>query len=109
VEESFRMTKTDFKVRPIFHWTERRVRAHFAICFLTLMLSRHLQYRMNLVGEKHSVAELQRCLLKSQYCILRHPKSQQRYAVPMRMSKTAQRMYKLMGISRSNRPMRLGD
>jgi len=64
---------------------------------------------MNLVGEMHSVTELQRCLLKSQYCILHHPKSQQRYAVPMRMSKTAQRMYQLMGVTRYNRPMRLDN
>ena len=31
VEESFRITKHDLKVRPIYHWTPSRVRAHIAI------------------------------------------------------------------------------
>ena len=31
VEEAFRVTKHDLKVRPIFHWKPRRVEAHIAI------------------------------------------------------------------------------
>ena len=37
VEETFRVTKHDLNIRPIFHWTPARVRAHIAICFMALM------------------------------------------------------------------------
>ena len=34
VEESFRITKHDLKVRPVYHWTPSRVRAHIVISFM---------------------------------------------------------------------------
>ena len=33
VEESFRITKHDLKIRPIYHWKPSRVKAHLAISF----------------------------------------------------------------------------
>jgi transposase len=51
VEETFRISKHDLKIRPVFHWTPRRIRAHIGICFMALCLSRHLQYRMRVLGK----------------------------------------------------------
>ncbi|MGC8628449.1 MAG: IS1634 family transposase [Acidimicrobiales bacterium] len=43
-EAGFRSLKTvDLEVRPIFHWTEARVRAHVFICMLALYLVWHLR------------------------------------------------------------------
>jgi hypothetical protein len=43
-ESGFRSLKTvDLEVRPIFHWTEARVRAHFFICMLALYVAWHLK------------------------------------------------------------------
>ena len=41
VEESFRITKHDLKIRPIYHWKPSRVKAHLAISFMayTLVIS----------------------------------------------------------------------
>ena len=36
VEESFRITKHDLKVRPIYHWTPSRIRAHIGLYDLCL-------------------------------------------------------------------------
>ena len=33
IEQGFRVIKHSMAIRPIFHWTERRVRAHVAICY----------------------------------------------------------------------------
>ncbi len=38
IEESFRIMKSTLEVRPIFHWTERRIKGHFLICFLAFLL-----------------------------------------------------------------------
>ena len=43
-EAGFKSLKTvDLEVRPIFHWTEERVRAHVFICMLALYLVWHLR------------------------------------------------------------------
>ena len=46
VEESFRITKHDLKVRPIWHWNENRIRAHIAIAFMAFACGRHLACRV---------------------------------------------------------------
>ena len=46
VEESFRITKHDLRVRPIWHWNSDRIRAHIAIAFMAFACVRHLAYRV---------------------------------------------------------------
>jgi len=46
VEESFRIMKTTMEVRPIFHWTENRIKGHFVICFLSFLLERALELKL---------------------------------------------------------------
>jgi len=43
VEETFRVTKTTLRTRPIFHWKPHRVLSHVMICFITLFLERTLE------------------------------------------------------------------
>ncbi|MGH9151087.1 MAG: hypothetical protein ACRD03_01500, partial [Acidimicrobiales bacterium] len=38
VESSFRVLKDLIELRPVFHWTEERVRAHVAICVLAAVI-----------------------------------------------------------------------
>jgi len=46
IEESFRILKTNLKARPVYHFKERRVRAHFLICYLALVIQRVLEYKL---------------------------------------------------------------
>lgn len=46
IENGFRVLKSDLGVRPIFHWTPRRIRAHIAICFAAFSLLRILMHRL---------------------------------------------------------------
>ena len=55
VEAAFRVTKHDLKVRPVYHWKPRRIRAHIAICFAAYALVKHLEYRVRLQYKKLSV------------------------------------------------------
>ncbi|GAH39112.1 unnamed protein product, partial [marine sediment metagenome] len=45
IEESFRIMKSTLEVKPIFHWTEARIKGHFVICFLAFLLERNLEFR----------------------------------------------------------------
>jgi len=46
VERAFRVLKSLVKVRPIFHWAERRVEAHIFICFLAYLLAKALELKL---------------------------------------------------------------
>lgn len=46
VEANFRIFKHDLAARPIYHWTEERIKAHILICFMALVLERHLYARL---------------------------------------------------------------
>jgi len=43
VEQSFRMSKTDLRARPMFHHTREAIEAHLTIVFAALAVARHLQ------------------------------------------------------------------
>ena len=43
VEQSFRMSKTDLRARPMFHRTRDAIEAHLTIVFAALAVARHLQ------------------------------------------------------------------
>ncbi|WP_430298174.1 IS1634 family transposase, partial [Sinomonas sp. B1-1] len=48
VEQSFRMSKTDLRARPMFHRTRDAIEAHLTIVFTALAVSRAVQARTGL-------------------------------------------------------------
>lgn len=44
IEQTFRIAKTNLEIRPIFHYTPRRIKAHFAICYVALALIRNVEF-----------------------------------------------------------------
>ena len=47
IEESFKISKSDFRTRPIYVSLEAHIEAHFLTCFVALLLARILELRMN--------------------------------------------------------------
>lgn len=47
IEECFRIMKTDFSARPVYLQNENRIKAHFLICFLALLIYRFLEKSLN--------------------------------------------------------------
>jgi transposase len=43
IEKSFRMSKSDLRARPIFHYTRDSIEAHLTIVFAALAISRYIQ------------------------------------------------------------------
>jgi len=46
IERSFRALKSHIKIRPTFHWTEARVRAHVLLCILALTAERVMRLKL---------------------------------------------------------------
>jgi len=45
VEQCWRTMKSGLRMRPVYHWTERRIRAHVLLCVLALLLERVAEIR----------------------------------------------------------------
>ena len=43
IEESFKVTKSELKARPVYVWTPDHIEAHFLICYIALAILRLLQ------------------------------------------------------------------
>lgn len=74
IEHLFRVTKTEFDARPVYLRREDRIRAHFAICFVALLLLKAFQKQVNegLVAEqKYSSEQIINALSGMDYNIVR--------------------------------------
>lgn len=43
IEQAFRMSKHDLQARPIFHFKEEPIKLHILICFMALIISKHIE------------------------------------------------------------------
>ena len=59
IEESFRILKTEFKARPVYLKNDDRIKAHFTICFLSLLIYRILE---NKLENKYTSSAIIKCL-----------------------------------------------
>lgn len=62
IEESFRITKSDLEVRPIYVNTESHINGHFLICYVALVIVRLLQLKLkNKLSVERIVKALNTC------------------------------------------------
>ena len=47
IEESFKITKSTLETRPVFVWTKEHIEAHFLTCFISLVILRLLEHKIN--------------------------------------------------------------
>jgi len=50
IEESFRIMKSTLEIRPVFHWSPKRVEGHFVVCFLAFLMERKMELLLQRVG-----------------------------------------------------------
>lgn len=98
VEESFRITKHDLRVRPIYHHKESRIKAHLAISFMAYTLVRHLEHRVRLQYKKLSPQRIRTALLGVQMSILYDTKNDKKFGLPSSVTIDAEKIYRLMEV-----------
>jgi transposase len=107
IEESFRISKHDLKMRPVFHWTAKRIKAHIAICYMAFSLIRTLQYKLKQSGLRLSPEVIQNQLYHTQASILKHIHTDERYVIPSKQGKNVGELYQIAGKSYSTVPFKL--
>jgi transposase len=55
VERAFRIAKSKIEIRPMFHFTRRRIEAHVCICFIALKVYKELERVLKATDIKMSV------------------------------------------------------
>src|SRR6185312_15343489 len=45
IEQNFRVSKSDLKTRPIFHFKEEPIKLHLLVCFMALAISKHIEIK----------------------------------------------------------------
>ena len=107
VEQCFRVSKHDLKIRPIFHWTPQKIKAHIAICFMALTCARHLYYRIKTQYTSLSEQRIRQLLLSVQISILKHQQSKTLYGVPSSIRQDVKKIYQIMGLKISDVPFKI--
>lgn len=47
IEQAFRISKNDLETRPVFHFKEEPIKLHLLICFMALIISKHIELQTN--------------------------------------------------------------
>ena len=59
VERGWRCLKSSLQLRPVYHWTERRIRAHIFICVIALQMERWMRNKLQSVSVGKALRTLQ--------------------------------------------------
>jgi len=57
IEECFRIMKSEFKARPVYLKRDDRIKAHFTTCFISLILYRYLEKRLEKKFTCHQIID----------------------------------------------------
>lgn len=106
IEESFKINKSTLEMRPIFHFTPRRIEAHILICYLAYALSRYVQAQVSQFYKMMSVEKIKSELKRVSSSILESEEGQQ-FKMPCQMSEDAQGIYKSFGMKRKRHPEKI--
>ena len=52
IEQAFRISKSDLQTRPIFHYKEEPIKLHLLICFMALVVSKHIELQTHVSIKK---------------------------------------------------------
>ena len=64
VEKAFRISKSKIEIRPMFHFTKRRIEAHVCICFVALKVYKVLEMAKTVVTIQINLPKSKRTLTK---------------------------------------------
>ena len=96
IEKAFRISKTDLRVRPIYHYRQRRIEAHICITFVAYTIYKELERLL----DKHTVgfspkraSELTHTMYELEYIL---PQSRKQEKTILKMDTEQQRLYDII-------------
>lgn len=97
IEESFRIMKSTLQIRPIFHWTKKRIEGHFVVSFLAFLLERTLEFRLKQANIESSPEQIRAGLNSLLFTELEV--SGQKYLLKLKATDTANKILRNLSIA----------
>jgi transposase len=107
IEEAFRVNKHSLRMRPIYHWTENRIKAHIDICFIAYTLVKQLLYRLEIQQQKMSFDKVRNELLHAQSTIVTDISTNNKFIIPSKLTISQKKIYHAFGLKRSETPFKI--
>ena len=58
IEDCFRIMKTNFNSRPVYHYKESKIKSHFLICFTALLIYRLIEVKLDRNGTHFTTSQI---------------------------------------------------
>ena len=104
IEESFRINKHTLSMRPIYHFSPKRIRAHILICYLAFAVTRYVHQDVNIFEQPLSIEMLREALASVEVSILKSEAQGRIFVLPAPLNKEATLIYRAAGLTRSATP-----
>ncbi|ABX31152.1 transposase IS4 family protein [Petrotoga mobilis SJ95] len=96
VEESFRTLKKYLETRPIFHWTQKRIKGHIVMSFVSYIMQRTLELELERNNIEYSHEKIREAIKNMEYIDIKT--NEQRFAIRTNMNVLAQKILKILNI-----------
>jgi transposase len=107
IEEAFRINKHNLKMRPIFHWKPKRIKAHISICFIAYSILRYAEFKLKGTKTSVSIETMREELRHVQSTIVYHLPDKKRYVIPSPLSEIAKSIYRCFKVPRTVVPYQI--
>ena len=98
IEDAFRVNKRDLKMRPIYHWTPKRIKSHILICYMAYALVARVKYKLKKAKVKLSIERIREELGYLQASIVRDQKTGRRFLLPSKVTDTQRKICDALGV-----------
>ncbi|MGY4686665.1 IS1634 family transposase [Petrotoga sp. DB-2] len=96
VEESFRTLKNYLETRPIFHWTQKRIKGHIVMSFVSYIMQRTLELELERNNIEYSHEKIREAIKNMEYIDIKT--NEQHFAIRTNMNVLAQKIFKILNI-----------
>lgn len=108
IEESFRINKHTLAMRPIYHFSLKRISAHILICYLAFAVTRYIHQDINDPEDPISIEGIREALAMVETSILKD-KEGRLFSLPAPLNKEGTKIYRNLSLSRSRSPRALSS
>ncbi|MDQ1266695.1 MAG: hypothetical protein QG635_1847 [Bacteroidota bacterium] len=96
IEQMFRTFKSCIEMRPMFHWTQKRIEGHLCLCYICFTLLNYLQQRLRSSGLKTSENKLRKTVRKMQLSLIEQ--NGERFYLRSRLDEAARMILKELNL-----------
>ena len=104
IEDAFRINKTDLNIRPIFHWTSKRILSHICLSYITYACYKSAEFILHKQGLLLSHRAIKDKLNKVAATIYQDKTTQEVYFFPEQIDEETAEIYKIFKVTPESEP-----